>query len=165
LISLANCRNESVAFVWQPWLRDSIPRWRYHANHPPRVPRFGPFGLYCFGECDTPQGLVLRQTHRPVTPIWNKNTRELWYGGECLKKFTKVGEYSELILSAFEEQKWKQTIDNPISPDSGTRPTDECNKDRLRRTAETLCKAVGGTQGPFGFFLDGTGQRISWRPR
>jgi len=103
---------------------------------PPSRPRIGP----------TP----------PFKPTYDSVARELRFGSTLIKRFTKPAENQERVLLAFEEEKWVERVDDPLSPVPGL-----VSKDRLRRTIDAL---NDGHALPriVKFRGDGTGQGIRW---
>ena len=86
----------------------------------------------------------------PPVPVWDKDTRELCFNGQLLKKYKRAAENQTKILATFQEEKWPALVDNPFSKKEFQR-RDEANRE--------LNKIPG-----IHFFGDGTGDRIGWEP-
>jgi hypothetical protein len=52
-------------------------------------------------------------------PVWDQTTRELRFQGIVLTRFLRAAPQQELILTAFQELRWRLTIPNPLSPVRG----------------------------------------------
>lgn len=68
----------------------------------------------------------------PRRPKWDREARELWYGGILIKRFTGEPTLQELILDAFEEEGWPDEIFDPIPP------TEARQEHRLRQIVYNL---------------------------
>jgi hypothetical protein len=56
-----------------------------------------------------------RQAERPY---WDGRT--LWLGDRICKRFSRPAENQRTLLTAFEEEKWEECIDDPLPPKAGT---------------------------------------------
>jgi hypothetical protein len=52
-------------------------------------------------------------------PHWEDSTRMLWLGSNLIKQFKVPARNQELVLSAFEEEGWPNSIDDPLPPSTG----------------------------------------------
>jgi hypothetical protein len=65
-----------------------------------------------------------------LKPHWDAARRELSFGGRMVKRFHVPARNQELILSAFEEEYWPESIDDPL--------TDECDIDPKTRLNDAV---------------------------
>ena len=81
-------------------------------------------------EADTPEH------GNGVCPIWTKELRQLSFNNTIIKKYQGPARNQERILSAFEEEHWPQSIDDPLPPLPGVESVDRLNKTiyRLNRS-------------------------------
>jgi hypothetical protein len=95
---------------------------------------------------------------QPNKPVWYgvSGKRELWVGNYLIKKYTQPAKNQELVLQAFEEQNWPDRIDDPLPGVAGVNA-----KRRLRETVEAL-NDHHKTQGVLRFYMDGTGEGVTW---
>ena len=99
----------------------------------------------------------------PAAPVWDSRRRVLRVAGCLVKQFRVPSPGQEAILSAFEEEAWPASIDDPLPP-----VHDQDSKQRLRHTIRAL--NANQKEPLIQFHGDGTGQRILWeltdrRPR
>ena len=90
-----------------------------------------------------------------VRPQWNDDTRELGYAGELVKRFSVPADSQEIVLTAFEEQRWAERIDDPLPRKRGI-----SRQLRLRETVRRLNGAHVFDR--VRFFADGRGRGIRW---
>lgn len=97
-------------------------------------------------------------------PRYDKEARQLWYGGVVLKTMTKVDSKQELILKAFGDERWKPRIDDPLP-----RPPEADHAARLHDAVydlnEAIVAAAERASTPrwiIQFHSDGTGEGIRW---
>jgi hypothetical protein len=155
-------------------------RARSHARnfHPPASPmrfdqdscfvltaagvRFARAHLHRFGqassriEADLELGTLSAEVsaHSRV-PQWNAGTRELWFRGALVKAFRARAPNQELILAAFEEERWPPHIDDPLPP----LPSQETR----RRLNDAISKLNRHQQSHLiRFRADGAGAGICW---
>jgi hypothetical protein len=106
------------------------------------------------GRSDTGNGVRPAPT-APLGPFWEKDRRALWFGPHLVKQFKVPAPNQELILAAFDEEKWPSRIDDPLFMDPDIEP-----KRRLHDTINSLNRnqkiALLRFQG------DGTGKAICW---
>jgi hypothetical protein len=90
-------------------------------------------------------------------PNWNPDMHELRFGRQLVKAFKRPATSQELILAAFEEEGWPEVLDDPLPMNQGND-----SKRRLHYTVHHLNRG----QRPFliRFSVNGSGQRIYWRP-
>jgi hypothetical protein len=96
-----------------------------------------------------------RRSARPTRPRWDPDRRILWLGHVVVKRFRLEAKNQELILAAFEEERWPVHLDDPLPP----RP----DVDPKRRLHDTI-KRLNRYQKPrcVHFEGDGTGRGIRW---
>lgn len=56
------------------------------------------------------------QVASKAKPVWDPVLRELRYQGQVVKRFRVPAPNQELILSAFQEERWPPRIDDPLPP-------------------------------------------------
>lgn len=97
-------------------------------------------------------------------PRYDKEARQLWYGGVVLKTMTKSDSNQEIILKAFQDEMWKPRIDDPLP-----RPREADHAQRLHGAVHDLNEAIVAAaeraMAPrwiVQFHSDGTGEGIRW---
>lgn len=102
-----------------------------------------------FGSESAPPSLVA------ATPRWDPNRRELWLDGMLVKRFRQPAPNQEKILSAFQEEGWPPSIDDPLSQNPEQNPKRRLNQTirNLNRFHQTSLIRFGG---------DGTGECVMW---
>ncbi len=106
---------------------------------------------------DLRRGLIVLDRHiqtalrtlKHCRPRWDRDARTLWYGDRICKHYTRSAPCQETILTAFEEEGWPNTIDDPLDPG------------KLADTIKDLQKALQNS--PITVGRDGTGKGITWR--
>ena len=95
---------------------------------------------------------------RPVTlrPCWHSMRRELLLNGELVKRFHVPAQNQEVILGAFEEERWPDHIDDPL-PVSG----DIDPRTRLHDAINRLNRCQ--TNRLLRFHGNGTGTGVCWK--
>lgn len=94
-------------------------------------------------------------TESPLKPHWDVAMRQLTLGKILVKKFRHPAANQELVLEAFEEDGWRERIDDPLPP-SG-----DCNvKCRLHETINSLNDHQ--VNPCVHFASDGKGEGICW---
>lgn len=88
-------------------------------------------------------------------PIWDPEARELWVGGQMVKRFTRPAPVLELVLEAFQEMGWPSHLDDPLPPENGIVP-----EERLRDTVRRLNRCQEPLR--IHFTSDGLGAGIRW---
>jgi hypothetical protein len=71
-----------------------------------------------------------------LKPFWEAKRRELWLGDPLVKRFKRPEPLQELILAAFQKQRWPPFIDDPLPGKPGT----SCQERRYDVT-NNLCRA------------------------
>jgi hypothetical protein len=108
----------------------------------------------------TAEGAASLEQHclRGVKPDWDSCRRILTVRGRVIKSYRQPSGNQETILSAFEEERWADHIDDPL-PRSST--LCDCDpRSRLRKTAEHLNRAQ---YPPTLFFsVAGNGEHVCW---
>jgi hypothetical protein len=93
----------------------------------------------------------------PPAPHWDADLRELRVNGDLVKRFKLPCPNQELVLAAFEEDRWPPRIDDPLPPAP--------NRDPKRRLHDTINSLNRNQKTPLMRFLgDGTGQGVLWKP-
>ncbi len=81
---------------------------------------------------------------------WCNKTGELRLNNEVIRKIRRgVSKNVDVVLDAFQEEDWRQHIDNPLADSS----------DRLRETVRSLNKRLQRIR----FAADGSGKGITWK--
>lgn len=99
--------------------------------------------------------LQARRSPQVEKPVWNPETRELFFRNQLCKKFRLQAPNQTLILRAFQELHWPTRIDDPIPPSVSIVQRDRL-ADAVRRLNENP-KIL--------FELDGTGKGVIWKPK
>jgi hypothetical protein len=88
-------------------------------------------------------------------PVWDGDRRELRLAGTLVKQFKLPSPNQETILRAFEEEKWRALIDDPLPP--------QPEQDPKRRLHDTI-KSLNRNQKHrlIRFMGNGTGQGVRW---
>jgi hypothetical protein len=92
---------------------------------------------------------------RALTPTWDGDRRQLWYGGRLVKQYRNPAANQELLLTAFQEDGWPARIDDPLPPSHGIDPTV-----RLRQVVFALNHHQASPR--LRFIADGTGRGVQW---
>lgn len=100
---------------------------------------------------------IVHGVHAIARPHWDPTKRELRVGGVLVKRFRVPAPNQELVLSAFEEERWPPRIDDPLPPNGEVSP-----KQRLRTTIHCLNRNM--KRPVIRFQGDGTGKGICWEP-
>jgi hypothetical protein len=89
--------------------------------------------------------------------FFDRELRELWVGGNLVKRLDCRATNQIAVLTAFQEEDWPRRIDDPLRPKEGAD-----GKSRLRATIHCL----NGHQESLllRFFADGSGHGIRWEP-
>jgi len=102
--------------------------------------------IQCFSPSSADERLV---------PSWDRQRRVLYFGDIIVKRFRVPSPSQETILMAFEEERWRAAIDDPLPPQP-----EQDSKRRLRATLQSL---NGGQKNRLIRFRgDGSGERIVW---
>jgi hypothetical protein len=90
-----------------------------------------------------------------LRPSWKIEAGELWWQGECIRRFRHDANSQRRVLDAFEELGWPNHIDDPLPGSRGV----NC-KQRLRETIKSLNRGQRPLR--LRFRCDGTGEGIRW---
>jgi hypothetical protein len=91
----------------------------------------------------------------PLVPRWDGARRQLWYGDQLVKWYRVPANCQEILLAAFEEDRWPPRIDDPLP-----RMT---NIDPRERLHEAVKRLNGAQITPLLVFQrDGTGLGVTW---
>ncbi len=74
-----------------------------------------------------------------------------------VKRFRLPADNQEAVLSAFQEEGWPSSVDDPLPPVQEIDP-----RERLKFTIRRL--NAGQKEGRLRFFGNGTGQAVGWEP-
>ncbi len=91
-------------------------------------------------------------------PVWDQRRRELRFHEQIVKHFRVPAPNQEIILQAFEEEKWPHCIDDPLPPQSNL-PA----KSRLLATIKSLNRSQIAPM--ILFHGNGNGVQVYWEPR
>jgi len=116
------------------------------------TPRIAPQHIERETEAPMKVGIVVPD----VGPSWNAQRRELRLNGKLVKRFRQPAVNQALILSAFEEEGWPESISDPLPGSPGVDPAA-----RLHNAIQRLNAAQ--QEGRIIFERDGTGEGILWR--
>jgi len=97
-----------------------------------------------------------RKTRRNSKPHWDSGSRELWFDGILVKQFRQAAANQDLLLSAFEEQKWRKWIDDPLPTVKGFDRRDRLINAVRRLNVQSTKMLV--------FHLNGKGTGVGWEP-
>jgi hypothetical protein len=86
-------------------------------------------------------------------PRWDAETCQLHWRGKVVKRYRRRAELQWTILAAFEEERWREQIDDPLPGNGGA-----AAKERLRETVESMRRSLRGTGLRFG--VAGCGTRV-----
>jgi hypothetical protein len=102
--------------------------------------------------------LAITPPHFPVLspPHWDRDRRELWFDGMLIKRFRQPSPSQENILTAFQEEGWPPSIDDPLPQDPEQEP-----KRRLNHTIRNLNRLHKSNR--IRFVGDGSGERVMWK--
>src|SRR5262249_8719852 len=89
-------------------------------------------------------------------PRWDAPARILWLDDVIVKQFRVPAENQELVLAAFEEEKWLPHLDDPLPPRDNLDPKRRLH-DTINRLNRNQCHKALHFEG------DGTGRGIRWR--
>jgi hypothetical protein len=94
---------------------------------------------------------------KPIIPAYDPQLRTLVFAGVPVKEFRRPSANQELLLRAFQEQKWERRMDDPLPPLEGID-----TKKRLNDTVYHLNRHQKHRL--ILFACDGTGTGLTWRP-
>lgn len=104
-------------------------------------------------EATFPRGAV---TGEDVLPRWDKELRELWCAHILVKRFRRPAANQETILEAFQEQSWRNRIDDPLPP-KPDRDSKQCLHDTINHLNRNQIHSY------IRFGGDGKGIGICWK--
>jgi hypothetical protein len=97
---------------------------------------------------------AVRLQELPMTrPFWDRERRQLWFGDLLVKRFPRVARCQELILRAFQEDRWPWRIDSPLP--GGCSDPHQSLRNAVRKLNQQEHPSIR-------FRVDGTGQGILW---
>jgi hypothetical protein len=99
--------------------------------------------------------VVIAEDQAKLTPHWDAELRQLSFNGRSIKRYRVPARNQELILSAFEEEGWPESIDDPLPP-----VADIDSRRRLQATIKSLNRHQ--TNGLIRFRGNG-GERVLWQ--
>lgn len=88
-------------------------------------------------------------------PQWDPTRRELSFGGQMIKQFHVPARNQELILSAFQQQDWPESIDDPLSGEIEIDPRIRLNDAIYRLNNKQLACLIR-------FHVNGHGSSVHW---
>ena len=92
----------------------------------------------------------------PIQPNWKLATRELFVGGELVRRFLTKADNQVKILNAFQEESWPEHLDDPLPPNGSS--------EQKRRLHDAINKLNRHQIKPLIQFRgDGTGRGVCWR--
>lgn len=94
---------------------------------------------------------------RSCLPCWDRKLRQLFFDGCLVKRFRLPASNQEVVLSAFEEEGWPPSIDDPLPVVPNQRP-----KQRLHVTIRHL--NANHHNRVIRFCGNGTGEAVLWEP-
>jgi hypothetical protein len=102
-------------------------------------------------------GAALLESSGAPRPHWDRDRQELSVGALVVKRYKVPAPNQEMILAAFEEERWPTRIDDPIPPQRDTDPR--------RRLHDTINSLNGcHLHALIRFCGDGSGQGVRWEP-
>ncbi len=88
-------------------------------------------------------------------PHWDAARRELSFGDRMVKRFHVPAKNQEVILAAFENNSWPQSIDDPLSDEFGIDPKIRLNDVVYRLNNKQLARVIR-------FHVNGHGNGVYW---
>jgi hypothetical protein len=88
-------------------------------------------------------------------PQWDPTRRKLSFGGQMVKQFHVPARNQELILSAFQQQDWPESIDDPLSGEIDIDPKIRLNDAIYRLNNKQLACLIR-------FHVNGHGSSVHW---
>ena len=90
----------------------------------------------CRSRKTKPRTDLARSAHRPgrrrPRPRWNAKSGDLWVGTILVKRLKQSASNLRTILEAFQEEHWRECIDDPLSPRHGV-DSHQRLRDAIRR--------------------------------
>jgi hypothetical protein len=90
-----------------------------------------------------------------LKPQWDAARRELSFGGQMVKRFHVPARNQELILSAFQEEHWPESIDDPLADDIDIDPKTRLNDAIYRLNNKQRACLIR-------FHVNGHGSSVHW---
>lgn len=90
-----------------------------------------------------------------VKPQWDAARRELSFGGQMVKQFHVPARNQELILSAFQQRDWPESIDDPLAGEIDIDPKTRLNDAIYRLNNKQLACLIR-------FHVNGHGSNVHW---
>jgi hypothetical protein len=90
-----------------------------------------------------------------LKPQWDAARRELSFGGQTVKQFHVPASNQELILSAFQQQGWPESIDDPLADEIDIDPKTRLNDAIYRLNNKQLACLIR-------FRVNGHGSSVHW---
>jgi hypothetical protein len=92
-----------------------------------------------------------------IRPCWDAQLQRLYWNGVLVKQYRVPAANQQLILAAFEEERWPPRIDDPLPQSGGIDPIARLHDaiKRLNRNQISQLLVFGG---------DGSGRGVMWRP-
>jgi hypothetical protein len=90
-----------------------------------------------------------------LKPQWDAARRELSFGGRMVKRFHVPARNQELILSAFQEEHWPESIDDPLADDIDIDPKTRLNDAVYRLNNKQHACLIR-------FHVNGHGSSVHW---
>jgi hypothetical protein len=88
-------------------------------------------------------------------PQWDPSRRQLSFGGQTIKQFHVPARNQELILSAFQQQDWPESIDDPLAGEIDIDPRIRLNDAIYRLNNKQLTCLIR-------FRVNGQGSSVHW---
>jgi hypothetical protein len=102
------------------------------------------------------QSVVPNSSQVRAKPRWDRTARQLWLGACLVKEFPRLSKCQVLILEAFQEQGWPESIDDPLPVDHDIEPK--------RRLHDAIKRLNGNQTCPLlSFHGNGNGEGIVCR--
>jgi hypothetical protein len=93
-----------------------------------------------------------------LVPEWDAAEKVLSFNGVVVKQFLHPAPNQEIVLAAFDEERWPRRIDDPLHPNS--------EQDSRRRLNDTIkCLNRNQANPVIVFRGDGTGTGVVWQFR
>lgn len=99
---------------------------------------------------------TLKPKKKREVPVWDGESRTLFFQGKTVKEFVRPATNQETILTVFQEENWKPILD-PLAP----RPEIDCKK-RLNDAIRSLNRNQRNQC--IKFESRGDGKKIKWKP-
>jgi hypothetical protein len=99
---------------------------------------------------------VVTKPPKGTKPRWNREDEhmELWFGDKLIKKYEQPAKLQEDILNAFQEARWRQRVESPVSIGTNSKKLGD---------AVTALNSHHVTPGILRFTRDGFGAGVCWK--